>query len=759
MLQVTPKHKFSKKIFNVADFSMRARTAIILCFALSSSARTLTAQDSSSKTPSEFSKVGHSIHGEAFDEGPRQKPWRMEGIGKSHFPITTSNAEVQMWFDQGNTLLHLFWFYEAERSFRWCLKLDPECAMAYWGLARTGDDKRNQAFIREAAKLKHKVTERERMFIEAWHALLIPDVQPQVLDKSADSPNKSTNNREEKFKYLLEKICLKYPDDLEAKSLLGLANLGNNRYGSELILRQVLAADPRHPGAHHYRIHLWDGKEGSYALDSCKSLGQIAPGVGHAQHMPGHIYSQLGMWQEGAIAMDSATRVESNYMRKRMIFPFNDWNYTHNRNYLSYIQEQLGMADAAIAGAREILSTPFDPKDNKSDDSYGSRWQGILALVRALIKFEHWQEMLKPETFSWRDSFRDKMYKAYVETMANIHLGDLDKAVTSFNEHAELKKDAAKPENGWLLDIYSIQSLELQGLLALATGEKLTGLGILSDAAKREFELREKSNDPPRYSSVLYNTLGRAYLAEMSPALAAVAFEKTLERVRNDGFALSGLVEAYATLGEKAKAQDALGRLLFVWSDADPNLGFLERAKASGLDAQPRDASPGPQRNYKRVTLDHLGPQRWEPYEAPELSANDSKGKPVSLKEYRGKNVLLVFYLGQECPHCVKQLVEINKRKNEFSAVDTEILAISSNTPEQNATSEKLKDSNFRLISDVKLENAKRFKSYDDFENQALHSTILVDKSGRVRWARNGGAPFTDLEFLLSEIRRLNQEQ
>ncbi|MDQ2899925.1 MAG: hypothetical protein M3Y07_09015, partial [Acidobacteriota bacterium] len=79
---------------------------------------------------------GHSHQVESFDTGPRQKPWTMAGIGEAHFPITTKNPEVQQWFDQGNALLHSFWFYEAERSFRWCLKLEPDNAMAYWGLSR-----------------------------------------------------------------------------------------------------------------------------------------------------------------------------------------------------------------------------------------------------------------------------------------------------------------------------------------------------------------------------------------------------------------------------------------------------------------------------------------------------------------------------------------------------------------------------------------------------------------------------------------------
>ena len=74
---------------------------------------------------------GKSHHGSHYDQGPRSKPWIFEGIGQTHFPITSSHPEVQEWFDQGNTLLHGLWQFEAERAFRWCLKLDPDCAMAY----------------------------------------------------------------------------------------------------------------------------------------------------------------------------------------------------------------------------------------------------------------------------------------------------------------------------------------------------------------------------------------------------------------------------------------------------------------------------------------------------------------------------------------------------------------------------------------------------------------------------------------------------
>ncbi|MCX6612829.1 MAG: hypothetical protein NTW74_18510 [Acidobacteria bacterium] len=103
-------------------------------------------------------RPGHSPHGDAIDSGPRTKPVLMKDIGVANFPITHKNPETQRWFNQGNALLHSFWDYEAERSFRWCLKLEPENAMCYWGLARAAGDERSEAFIKEAAKRKASVT-------------------------------------------------------------------------------------------------------------------------------------------------------------------------------------------------------------------------------------------------------------------------------------------------------------------------------------------------------------------------------------------------------------------------------------------------------------------------------------------------------------------------------------------------------------------------------------------------------------------------
>jgi peroxiredoxin len=105
----------------------------------------------------------------------------------------------------------------------------------------------------------------------------------------------------------------------------------------------------------------------------------------------------------------------------------------------------------------------------------------------------------------------------------------------------------------------------------------------------------------------------------------------------------------------------------------------------------------------------------------------------------------------------MEQLTEVVKREGDLNKQEIDVLAISSAAPETNARSERLGKLPFRLLSDTNFDNARRFHSYDDFEEIELHSTILIDRRGRVYWARHGGEPFMDFDFLLKEIRRMEQ--
>jgi peroxiredoxin/tetratricopeptide (TPR) repeat protein len=721
---------------------MRLRHRAAMPFVLTAFLLPVSAQGpTGGRTATDRHKDGHSKLGEAFDEGPRERPTKMDGIGRTHFAITTSKPEVQEWFDQGHTLLHSFWFFEAERAFRWCVKLDPDAPMPYWGLARATGGERARAFMREASARKHRASPRERAFIDAWELQFAEGAEPGEARRN--------------FERALERLILEYPDDVEAKALYANDTMGGNRVGTELLIRQILAAAPDHPGGHHYRIHNWDDEDGAQALESCRRYGDIAPGIGHALHMPGHIYAGLGMYHEAAISLDSATRAEIAYMGRRMVFPYNTWNYAHNRNYLSYVQEQLGLPAEAIRGARELLAVPLDPKLNDAT-RFSPHWQGVSALTRALIKYERWDEILESGSIPWGTSLRDRLMRGYAEALAKIAKGD-PAAARAVADFTALKKEVEKPENESYRQQFEVQSLELQATQALKKGDTLKGLMLLTDAAPRELELRGNYDDPPFFPTLIYSKLGYAYLERGSPTLAVEAFERGLKAVRNDPFALAGLARAQHALGHGGQATDALGRLLHVWSDAEPGLRWMAEAKATGVIASAVDRSPGPQRNYRRTSLDRYGPAIWRPFAAPALDVRDHTGAHVSLDQFRGRNVVLVFYLGTGCAHCVQQVKDLSDRADRWKQLEADVLAVSGDPVDANAASQG--SLNVRLLSDDQFTSARVFKSYDDFEEMPIHSTVLIDKEGLVHWARHGAGPFTDYEFIATQLQRMNARE
>jgi len=699
---------------------------------------------------------GHSSHGSAFDSGMRTRPWAMNGIGEAPFPITSKNPEVQKWFNQGNALLHSFWFEEAERSFRWCLKLDPDCAMAYWSLARCGfnwfamggpnfDDKdfdRYKAFLKEAVRREDKVTDRERMYIEAWAQATAPGVK-------------------EGRKLLVERlqqIVIKYPDDIEAKAHLALFNIGDgSAFANQLLIDQVLAKNPMHPGAHHASIHNWDGISSEQAIRSCELYGKSAPEVGHALHMPGHIYTKIGMWHEAAIAMDSATRIELRYMNDRLALPFETWNYPHNRNYLCYIQEQLGMLDASLQGSRDMLASPRDP-DLNSETAGRSVLEGHQAMVRALIKFEKWDQILAKGVVTWsdKDDF-GKLDQAFSETLAFNGLGKQREAKERLQDlkAVQVKIDAANKDSESPLR-KGVDSMvnAAEGLVALSDGHILEGQKALLDAA--EDDIKHYGGDPPSQPWPIIRLLGDDYRKRGQNELAIECYERALKQEPNDGFALSGLALAHHAAGHQDKSVYYASRLEYVWSQADPNLKWLEDVRKLGMTTKPIAETPRPERIYRPKDLDAMGPMNWRPFQAPNLQVLNVKGKPVQLRDYAGKNVLLIFFLGDECVHCVGQLKSINDRISDFEAQDTVVLAVCSSTPAKLKESTTLGKVNVTLLSDKAHENARRFSSYDDFEEIELHSTILIDKKGSVRWKRTGGDPFTNIDFLVGELKRIN---
>ncbi|MFZ4509018.1 MAG: redoxin domain-containing protein [Fimbriimonas sp.] len=700
-------------------------------------------------------KQGHSRHGSAYDSGLRGRPHLMKGTGSTPFKISAKTPEVQAYFDQANALMHSFWWEEAERSLRWCIKLDPDCAMAYLALARVGNGPIDQTgryrdFLNAAIKRKYNVTERERMYIEAFEEAYAKDVKDSELI----------------LRQKLQAIVLKYPDDVEAKAMVAwIKPRPGEEYLRNLLVAEIQKVNPAHPGAVHLTIHNWDYKEPIQAIKSATSYSKYAPGIGHALHMPGHIFSKIGMWHEAARAMDSATRTELKYMNDRLALPFETWNFQHNRNYLSFIQEQLGMAELSLQGARDLLSAPTDPAGSNKAGG-GLVYEGRAALIRGCLKFERYDDLLKPGALPYDDDEMDQMYRHWTETQAWAGKGNGPEARKSYEAFAGILRKRATADNKKVSmdrpsqtdDTWDDELPELEAQVLLAEGKIDEGGKVLLEAAEIERKQRITepiAGDPPDVAWSVARILGDFQMKQGEPLKAIESYERALQYEPNCGFALSGLALAHHAAGHLDKAKEYAGRLEYVWSGADPGLRWLTAVRALKLDAKPIAVTPQPERPYRPAELKHYGPSNWTPFPAPALTTLNVNGKQINLADYRGKNILLVFYLGESCVHCVEQLAKINGRMSDFEKENTVVLGVSSTAPEANKESLKLGAMKIKLLSDKNHENARRFASYDDFEEMELHSTILIDAQGRIRWKRTGGDPFMDMDYLLRELRHI----
>ena len=339
---------------------------------------------------------GHSYHGEAYNEGPRSAAYLMEGMAKLSFPVTTTSPEAQAFVNQGLAQIHGFWYYESERSFRQAAAIDPECAIAYWGMAMANVEnlKRAQAFIQQAVDRKAKVTRREQMYIDAYRKFCV-DTED---DGKKKIPGKT---RAQKYTEALEEIVIEFPDDIEAKALLAGQLWANERNELPILghtainalLQQVFDANPMHP-AHHYRIHLWDRKKADQALKSSALCGPSMPGIAHMWHMPGHIYSKLHRYQDACWQQEASARVDHAHMMRDRVMPDQIHNFAHNNEWLIRNLIKIGRVDEAISLATNMIELPRHPKYNTLKKS-GSAKYGRERLYQTLHAYQLWDRMIE----------------------------------------------------------------------------------------------------------------------------------------------------------------------------------------------------------------------------------------------------------------------------------------------------------------------------------------------------------------------------
>lgn len=336
--------------------------------------------------------AGHSFHGEAFDDGPRQAAYLMSGLNGVSFP-SSANQQAQRFIDQAVAQLHGFWYYEAERSFRQAAVFDPDCAICYWGMALANRENRERArgFIEEAVERMDSATRREQMFIKAAQAF--------YREKDDKGKKISRKDRAQKYTHDLEEIVGEFPDDIEARALLGLQLWHSSREGLPItsyvavdsVLQDVFDANPMHP-AHHYRIHLWDRKDAAKALKSAALCGASLPAIAHMWHMPGHIYSKLHRYEEAVWQQEASARVDHAHMMRDRVLPDQIHNFAHNNEWLIRNLIKIGRVRDAVDLAQNMLELPRHPKYNSLKK--GSARYGRIRLIMALSTYRLWDEMV-----------------------------------------------------------------------------------------------------------------------------------------------------------------------------------------------------------------------------------------------------------------------------------------------------------------------------------------------------------------------------
>jgi peroxiredoxin len=729
-------------------------------------------QDSSGAGP----LAGHSLHGEAFNEGPRQSARLMAGTGAVHFPVESTNPDVQAFIDQGVGQLHGFWYFEAERSFRQAAALDPDCAAAYWGMAMANANNRERAqkFIAQAIDRKEHASPRVARYIVALDNLF----------KAKDAQSGS-----DAYISALEKIVYDFPDDIEAKAFIALhlweARNNGQKIRSHLavdaLIGEVLAAEPMHP-VHHYRIHLWDYEKPERALASAALCGQSAPAIAHMWHMPGHIYSRLKRYRDAAWQQEASARTDHSQMMRDRLLPDQIHNFAHNNEWLIRDLIFVGRIHDALELAKNMIELPRHPKFNLLSKSGCSASYGRMRLLQVLAEGELWQETLRLSQSPYlepSDTVTGQAQWLQAVGRAHFRLGHDQQAdeVRRQLESLLCQKLGEQLQRGWDArrearkaqktesDVLSAEKQarrELDGEVRAIQGAllELNAFRAMADGhASQAIRLLEKSKD---YDPAL---LARWRMkAAQSPEDQQAAIDAMRDYVsshEHETVPLAHLAALQWEAGQADRARQTIEQLRLLSADIDLQAPpFSRLAPIAASVGWPRDwriDSPPRDDIGQRPTLESLGPFRWQPTQAPDWTLTDASGRTVSLADYRGRPVVLIFYLGSACLHCAQQLQTFGPRTQDFRNAGIELAAISSDDSEQLKNSLAIYDGviPIPLLSDDALRVFRLYRAFDDFEKRPLHGTFVIDAEGRIRWHDISFEPFMDVEFVLAESRRL----
>lgn len=510
---------------------------------------------------------------------------RLQHLGSHTFPVTTKSQRAQLFINQGVMLAYGFNHAEAARSFREAARLDPDCAMAYWGMALVMGPNINMAMppdaepqayelIQKAIALKKNATDKEKAYIDALSRRYSGDLEPSrsALDLAYAESMRDLHNR--------------YPGDLDIATLYAesVMDLRPWNYWTRdmqpypetveilRVLESVLARNPNHPGAIHLYIHTVELGRPELAEAAAERLRTLAPGAGHLVHMPSHIFRRIGRYADASKSNEDAIAADEDYItqcRAQGVYPLA--YYPHNIHFLWDSATMEGRSRSAIEAARKSASKIPDGAWREVPLLH----QFLVAPLFAYTRFGQWELILKEPRPPEDSPFWTGVWR-YARGLAFTSTGKLDAAAQELNE---LQKIAALKSLDGLRVTFSRNGAKaildiavevLAGELAAKRGDYEQAIARLHRGILLEDNLIY--NEPPDWHVPVRQSLGAVLLAAGRAAEAEAVYWQDLSRNRENGWALFGLMQSLRAEGKEEQAVSAEGRFRKAWSRADVTL-------------------------------------------------------------------------------------------------------------------------------------------------------------------------------------------
>ena len=509
-----------------------------------------------------------------------------DGLGTFHRKITTRSPLAQQYFDQGMRFLWAFNHDEATRSFAKAAQIDPTCASCFWGVALTLGPNYNMpmmssargrvgwAAVRKAEANARRAKPVERALIAA------------VAKRYRGSGEVDPSNSEPllgAYVDAMRNVAAKYPNDLDVQTMYaeGLMNTnpwklwnedGTANPGTDAILaalRNVLAKDPKHPGANHYYIHAVEASQHpELAVASAEVLNGMMPAAGHLEHMPAHILQRVGRYEEAAEANRKGAAADLAYLKETSAPDYYPMYMIHNFQFLA--------AAAGMEGRREETITALrDARAHIPDQLLfgmpGLDWAASF-IYDGYTKFGMWDEMLKqpaPDpklpgaTISYLQSRATALAATGKIAEAKAELAKLAPLMAAVPDDATQGNNQAKP-------LYEIGRLKAEARIASAERKRDDAVRMLSEAVAMEDKLAY--NEPNDMLFPTRHLLGAELLADGKAAEAEAVYREDLRRHPNNGWSFFGLSQALAAQKRDQEAADARKQYEAAWTKADLKL-------------------------------------------------------------------------------------------------------------------------------------------------------------------------------------------